>query len=191
MAEPRDTVPKKAGDLYALLARFDSPDALVAAVDKARKRGFTRLDAFSPFPVEGLAEALDFKSRAIAPLTFAGGLLGGLGGFGMQVATNLDFPLDIGGRPLLAPQAFALITFELMVLGAVCTGIVSMLALNRLPRLHHPLFEAPSFHLASSDSFLLALRADDPVFERAKARRFLGGLHPVSIEDVALTESPG
>jgi ActD protein len=173
MAEPRP----RAG-LYALVAEFDRPEALLDAVRRVRAKGFNRLEAFSPFPVEGLAEALGFRERAIAPIMLAGGVLGAAGGFGLQVYTSLDFPLNVGGRPLIAWPAFMLITFELMVLGAVGAGIAAMLLLNRLPRLHHPMFEIAEFHFATSDKFFLAILAQDERFDEAAARRVLKSLKP-------------
>jgi hypothetical protein len=176
-------------NLYALVAEFDRPEALKVAVERARKHGFTHIEAFSPFPVEGLAEALDFRESAIAPVMLGGAIVGALAGFLIQVGANLDFPLNIGGRPVVSVPAFLLITFELMVLGAVCSMILAMLLLNRLPRLHHPLFEIPSFHFATADKFFLAILADDPDFDRAKVRRFLNSLDPVTVEAAGYAET--
>jgi hypothetical protein len=173
----------------ALLAEFRTAEQLLDAAKRARTAGFRRIDGASPFPVEGLAEAIGFRDNRVPLLTLAGGILGAASGYGMQVLTNLDYPLDIGGRPLVAPPAFALITFELMVLGAVLAGIIGMLALNRLPRLNHPLFGVESFRLASADAFFLIVFADDPRFGRA--RRFLETLDPVRIDDVPRGEVPG
>jgi hypothetical protein len=175
MAEPRP---------YAVVAEFDRPDALVDAARAARERGFQRLEAFSPFPVEGLADALGFRERRIAPIMLAGGLAGLAGGFAMQAWVSLDFPLDVGGRPVLAWPAFTLIAVELMFLGAAVAGVLAMLVMNRLPRLHHPLFDIDEFHFASSDKFFLAVLADDAEF--GAARDFLSGLGPVR-----LAEAPG
>lgn len=108
----------------------------------------------------------------------------------MQVYTNLAFPLIIGGRPLVAPPAFMLITFELMVLFAVLFAIGGMLVLNRLPRLHHPLFDVDAFHLASKDKFFLVIFANDRRFDRERTRAFLGTLEPVRIALVEHTEEP-
>jgi hypothetical protein len=167
---------------YALVAEFDRPDAILAAARKARERGFSRIEAFTPIPIEGLAEAVGFRERAIAPVVLAGAVLGGIGGFWMQAAVNYDFPLNVGGRPLIAWPAFMLIVFELAVLGAVGAGVLAMLLLDRLPKLHHPMFDAGDFHLASSDRFFLAILADDPKFETAAVRRFLTTLRPKRIE---------
>jgi hypothetical protein len=160
------------------------------AAREARAAGFERLEGFSPFPVEGLAAALGFRERAIAPAFLIGAIAGGATGFGLQVATNLDFPLNVGGRPLVAWPAFMLITFELTVLGAVVAGILAMLLANRLPRLHHPLFEIPEFHFATADKFFLAILADgDPRFDARAARRFLKGLKPLRVADAPFAEA--
>lgn len=175
-------------ELVALVAEFRSGEALAAAARAAAADGYTRLEAYSPFPVEGVAETLGFDEIKVPLLTLAGGIVGAVGGYGLQVWTNLDFPLDIGGRPLIAPPAFMLITFELLVLVAVLSCIGGMLLLNRLPRLHHPIFDTPGFGLASSDRFFLAMYADDPRF--ATARDFLADLKPVAIVETPDTE-PG
>jgi hypothetical protein len=175
--------------LYAVVAEFDRPEALLAAVRRARAEGFARLEAFSPFPVDGLAEALGFRERAVAPAMLAGAILGAAGGYLMQVWVNLDFPLNIGGRPVVAPQAFALITYELMVLGAVCAAILAMLVGNRLPRLHHPMFEIADFHFATDDKFFLAVLAGEGAFDAGAALRFLRSLAPVRVAEAAYAET--
>ena len=170
-------------DLYAVLAEFDAPERLVDAAKAVRARGFRRLDAFTPYPVDGLAEALGFRSQAVPIATLAGGIVGALTGYLMQVATNLDYPLWVGGRPLIAPPAFVLITFELLVLGAVLGGIGAMFVANRLPRLNHPIFDADSFDLAAPDRFFLAIMAGEG-FDRNEAGKALTACKPRAIIDV-------
>jgi hypothetical protein len=177
-------------EVFGLLAEFNRADSLVESVRRTRKAGFCRIDAYSPFPIEGLAEEMGFKDRRVAWLTLTGGILGAAVGYGMQVYTNHAFPIDIGNRPLVAPPAFMLITFELMVLFAVSFAIFGMLALNHLPRLHHPLFDVPSFHLASADKFFLVVFSNDPKFDRERTRAFLRSLKPVRIDVVEQTEEP-
>jgi len=177
-------------EAYGLLAEFDRPERLIESVRLARAAGFRQIDAFSPFLVEGLAEALDFRDERVPWLTLLGGVLGAAIGYGMQVYTNLDYPIDVGGRPLIAPQAFMLITFELMVLGAVLFSIGGMLVLNHLPRLHHPLFGVDAFHLATSDKFFLVVFSSDPKFHQERTRAFLEELDPVRIELVEHSEEP-
>jgi hypothetical protein len=176
--------------LYGLMAEFDRPERLLEAVGKARDAGFTCIEAFSPFPVDGVAEALGFRDRRVALATLLGGIAGAAIAYGMQVYVNLDFPLNIGGRALVAPPAFALITFELLVLFAVSAGIGTMFWLNGLPRLHHPVFGVESFHLASSDKFFLAILANDPKFEPRATRRFLQRLKPLRIDEAPFAEQP-
>ncbi len=175
---------------FGLMAEFDAAEHLLDAIGKARAAGFRRLDAYSPFPVEGMAEALGFRDGRVPWLTLAGGIFGAALGFGMQVYTNLDYPLDIGGRPLVAVPAFMLITFELMVLFAVLFAIGGMLVLNHLPRLHHPVFELENFHLASSDKFFLLVFGDDAAFDIDETRRFLETLDPVRVDPLGHTEEP-
>ncbi|HWE48129.1 MAG TPA: DUF3341 domain-containing protein [Caulobacteraceae bacterium] len=177
-------------DLFALVAEFNNPDALLEATRQARAKGFTRIEAYSPFPVEGVAEAIGFKERWISLITLAGGIVGALVGYGMQVYVNLDYPLNIGGRPQIAPPAFMLITFELLVLFSVLACIISMLALNGLPRLNHPIFDVEGFRLASSDKFFLAVMADDHKFDPKATRRFLEGLSPIAVNEAPLSGAP-
>ncbi|MCS0493993.1 DUF3341 domain-containing protein [Ancylobacter sp. MQZ15Z-1] len=176
--------------VFGLMAEFSRPETLVDAIASARKAGFRRMDAYSPFPVEGAQQALGFEDNRVPWLTLAGGVFGAALGYGMQVYTNAAYPIDIGGRPLFATPAFMLITFELMVLFAVIFSIGGMLALNRLPRLHHPVFDIEAFHLASSDKFFLVIFGDDPKFDDGATRRFLEGLEPVGVALVRHTEAP-
>ncbi|GGB48415.1 membrane protein [Tistrella bauzanensis] len=177
-------------EAFGIVAEFDRAEALVNAVHKSRDAGFRRIDAYTPFPIAELTDALDFTENRVPWLTLAGGLFGAALGYGMQVWTNLDYPIDIGGRPLLAPPAFMLITFELTVLFAVLFSIGGMLILNHLPRLHHPIFSVDHFHLASSDKFFLVIFGDDDQFHPDRTRAFLDGLQPVAISLVEHTEEP-
>jgi len=168
---------------YAVLAEFDSSARLIEAARRIRAQGFANIDAFTPFPVEGLADAIGFRSRSVPVATLLGGVAGGVFGFLMQVATNLDYPLWVGGRPLVAVPAFLLIAFELLVLGAVLAGIGTMFVANRLPRLNHPLFDADDFRFESDDRFFLAIFADEH-FDRNEAGKALAVLEPKAIIDV-------
>ena len=167
----------------ALMAIFAGPDDLVAHAEALRKQGFNRLDAFTPFPVDGLAKALGFQSRLVPVAFLVGGIVGAVGGFLMQVGTNLDYPLWIGGRHPVAPAAFTLITFEVMVLCSVVAGIGAMLIGNRLPRLHHPLFDVRDFHRASRDRFFLAVWPQ-PNDDVAQLRSVLQSFDPLDIVEV-------
>ena len=185
MREPTPRTP-----VFGVLAEFDGTDRLLQGVERSREAGYRRMDAYTPFPVEGLAEALGFSDRRVPLLTLAGGIFGSALGYGMQVYTNLAFPINIGNRPLISTPAFMLITFELMVLFAVLAAIFGMFALNRLPRLNHPVFGAKAFHLATSDKFFLIIFGDDERFDRDRTREFLEGLQPLRVEIVPHSEEP-
>ncbi len=177
-------------DSFGLLAEFDRPQRLVEAIQRTRQAGYRRIDAYSPFPIEAVTAALAIRDNRVPLFTLLGGLLGAATGYFMQVIANRAFPIDIGGRPLVAPPAFMLITFELMVLFAVTFSIGSMLLINRLPRLNHPLFDIESFHLASRDKFFLLVFSDDPRFDRDATRGFLEALAPVRVDLVGHSEEP-
>lgn len=185
MREPTPRTP-----YFGLLAEFDKAERLTEAVRRARDAGFERMDAYSPFPIEGLAEQLGVHDTRVAWLTALGGVLGAGLGYGLQVFTNLDFPINVGARPPVAPPAFALITFELSVLLAVLFAIGGMLALNHLPRLNHPLFDVEGFDLASSSKFFLVIFGDDALFDRERTSAFLQRLRPLRIAAVGASEEP-
>ena len=174
-------------DLYGYMAEFKTPEALVAAARRAREQGgFTRMEAHSPQPVEGLAEALGFRANRVPAIVFTGGLLGGLGGFGMQYfASVMNYPLNIGGKPLNSWPAFIPVTFECTVLAAALAAVFGMILLNGLPRLHHPVFNVPAFSRASSDRFFLFIRWDDPKFDEKETRAYMQGLNPESLSEVS------
>jgi hypothetical protein len=168
--------------VFGMMAEFDRPERLIEAVKKLREARFRAVDAYSPFPIEELKELLELHDPRIPILTVLGGFLGAAIGFGLPTYTNLAFPLDIGGRPLVAIPAFLMITFELGVLGAVLAGIFGMLVLNRLPRLHHPVFDVETFHLASMDKFFLVVFSNDRRFDPEGTRDFLVGLEPCRVD---------
>jgi len=171
--------------LYGLLAEFPSADSLCAAARHVREHGYTRVEAYSPFAIEGLDEIVGADKGWIAPLTLLGGLLGGAGTYFLQwYAAVVDYPIDIGGRPLHSWPAFIPATFEITILGAALAAVVTMLVANGLPRLHHPLFEVEEFELASRNRFFLCLPARDPVFAPGPARDLLAGLHPLLLCEV-------
>lgn len=162
---------------YGMLAEFESARALVAAAEKARDAGFKRMDAYSPFPIEGLMDALGHRAGALPYVVLAGGLLGGLVGYLLQYYTSVHaYPLNVGGKPLHSWPMFIPVTFETTVLGASLAAVFGMLALNGLPEPYHPLFHNDRFALASRDRFFLCIRAVDPQFDLAETRRFLEGL---------------
>jgi hypothetical protein len=171
--------------LYGVLAEFPTADSLCAAVRHVRARGWTKVEAYTPFPIEGLDEIVGAKTGAIAPITLLGGILGGAGTYFLQwYAAVVDYPINVGGRPLNSWPAFIPPTFEITILGAALAATIAMLALNGLPRLHHPLFEVEEFELASRNRFFLCLPARDPVFAPEFARGLLDELHPLLLREV-------
>lgn len=172
--------------IYGVLGEFDTPEQLLDAVKKVRGAGYRRLDAFTPFPLEGLSQAMGLKRNLVPLITLLGGVAGGLGGFALQYwAAAITYPLNIGGRPLNSWPAFIPVTFEMTVLGAALCAVFGMLALNRLPHPHHPLFNVRRFVRASSDRFFLCIESNDPKFHVAECARLLQELHARHVTEVA------
>ena len=171
--------------ILGLLAEFDSADALLEATKRARDEGFRNIDAFSPYPVEGMADVLALKGdHRVGWITIAGGAFGFLGMLAVQLFVNWDYPIEVGNRPLFAWPAFFVVDFELMILCAVLFAVVGMFAIMGLPKLYHPLFGAPRFALASDDRFFLYIDARDPQFDVKATRSFLGKLGAWTVEPV-------
>jgi Protein of unknown function (DUF3341) len=160
--------------MYGLIAEFDNPEALVGAARRAFAEGFRKMDAYSPFPVEGLAEALGFHRTRVPLIVLVGGILGCLGGFFLQywVAVS-DYPINVGGRPLNSWPSFIPVTFELTILIAALFAFLGVLALNGLPMPYHPVFNVDRFELASRNRFFLCIEAADPKFDSDATRKFL------------------
>jgi hypothetical protein len=185
--------------LYGLMAEFDNATALVDAATKARLAGYRKMDAYSPIPIEELNEALDLRRTRLPLLVLLGGIFGGLGGFGLEYWSSviaypmnigdrplvIAYPMNIGDRPLNSWPQFIPVTFETTVLGAALTAFVGMWALNRLPQPYHPVFNVDAFGRASTDRFFLVIEGQDPRFERQATWKFLEGLHPVGVSEVA------
>ncbi len=167
---------------FGVLAEFETPEALVAAAREARAQGYRSMDAFTPFPVPELYRVLRLRDSRVLWLGLSGGLLGFALALAMQLFTNFNYPINVGGRPLYALSAFAVIAFELTVLFAALTPAFGMVALNGLPRLHHPVFSASQFARASKDRFFLCVLADDKQFDPRETTRFLRALEPASVE---------
>ncbi|MBI4528563.1 MAG: DUF3341 domain-containing protein [Deltaproteobacteria bacterium] len=156
------------------MAEFDAPEALLEAARRSFAEGYRRMDAYSPFPVDGLAEALGFRKTGLPLIVLAGGILGCIGGFYLQYWVSVvDYPLNIGGRPLNSWPAFIPVTFELTILAAALSAVLGLLALNGLPMPYHPVFNVERFHFATRNRFFLCIEAADPKFDRQATGRFL------------------
>jgi hypothetical protein len=171
--------------IYGLMAEFENPNDLVEATRKARDAGFTKLDAYSPYPIEALAEALDIHDRKLPAVVLAGGIIGGLLGYALCYWTSvIDYPLNVGGKPFNSVPAFIVPTFETTILCAAFAAVFGMLALNGLPMPYHPVFNAPNFALASRDRFFLCIESKDPQFDHDETWAFLSRLGPRVVMDV-------
>jgi Protein of unknown function (DUF3341) len=160
--------------LHGVMGEFDTPEQLLSAAKKARAAGYKHVDAYTPFPIEGLAHAIGFRWTAVPLITLIGGIGGGLTGFGLQYwCSAIAYPINIAGRPLNSWPAFIPVTFELTVLGASIFSVVGMLALNKLPQPYHPVFNVERFAQGSTDRFFLLIEARDPRFDLTECARFL------------------
>src|SRR5499427_7445795 len=179
---------ERRSEIFGVMGEFATPEALLAATKKTREAGYKHIEAYSPFPIEGLSDAVGFRGfrgNLVAFLTLVGGLGGGLTGFGLQYwVAAITYPMNIGGRPLNSWPAFIPVTFELTVLGASTFAVFGMLALNRLPQPHHPLFNIERFKHASSDGFFLWIEAHDQKFHLAETARFLQSVNAQHVTEV-------
>lgn len=172
-------------ELFGILGRFEDPRELIRAAKAVRRSGYRRIEAYSPYPVHGLARAVGFRRSQLPLLVLLGGVVGCVGGFAMQYwITVIDYPLNVGGRPLNSWPAFMPVTFETTVLAASLTAVLGMLALNGLPRPHHPLFAIPQFDAVARDGFFLFVLHRDPAFEPAKVRTLLAEVGAKEVIDV-------
>jgi hypothetical protein len=171
--------------MYGLLAEFDDTSALVAAAHELRRRGYRRIEGYTPFPVEGLAEAVGFERTRLPLVVLIGAVLGGVAGFALQWWVSVvAYPLNIGGRPLNSWPSFVPVTFELTILGGALFAVLGMLGLNGLPRPHHPLFAMDGFERATTDGYFLCVEADDPEYHETSTRQLLEQLGAKQVWDV-------
>jgi hypothetical protein len=173
------------GGNYGLIAEFDSPSAVVAAARRTYGAGYRRINAYSPFPIEELSEAIGYHRDYVALCTLIFGVIGALGGFMLQYWTGgIDYPINVGGRPLMSLPAFIPITFECTVLLAAFGAFIGNLMMNRLPQPYHPAFNVPSFARASQDRFFLCVKSDDPMYNKARTHDFLESLGAIEVSNV-------
>jgi hypothetical protein len=171
--------------LHGLVAEFNDPEDIVVAAERVTEAGYRHVDAYTPFPIHGLDEAIKFEDNRVPWTIFICGMLGCAFGYGLQCFVNmLDYPINIGGRPYQSWPSFIPVTFECTILFSAFGAVVGMLAMNGLPKPYHPIFNAPRFELASQDRFFLCIEATDPQFDREKTELFLESLHPQSVSAV-------
>ena len=177
----------KAGSpIYGVMAEFDDPSSLVAATERAHHEGYRFMDAYSPYPIEELHEALGSHHTRLPLIVLIGGLAGCIGGYLLQYwVSALAYPVNIGGKPLHSWPAFIPVTFECTILVAALSCVLGMLALNGLPQPYHPVFNVPRFALASRNRFFLCIESEDPKFDIEGTRHFLETLNPREVTTVA------
>jgi len=172
--------------IYGVIAEFENPTALVNAARAAREKGYRKLDAYSPFPIEELNDALELHRNKLPLIVLVGGIVGGILGYLLQYyVTVIYFPINIAGRPLHSWPSYIVITFEMTILFAALSAVLGLLALCGLPMPYHPVFNVPRFALASRNRFFLLIQARDPLFDREKTSEFLLALEPREVSEVA------
>lgn len=172
-------------NLHGVMAEFATPEQLLHAARAAHQAGYRKMDAYSPYQIEGLAEAIAFRKTRVPLVVLLGGIAGAVLAYGMQwYSAVIDYPLNVGGRPPHSWPAFIPIMFELTVLFAALAGVIGMLAMNGLPKFYHPVFNAPGFKLASQTRFFLCIEASDHVFRVDEVRDFLHSLGAISVSEV-------
>lgn len=185
-------VSRKKPAVYGLMAEFDNPELLTEAARRAYEAGYRKMEGYTPFPVEGLAEAIGIPGTRLQYIVLIGGILGAVTGFGMQYYLSvIAYPLNVAGRPFNSWPAFIVVTFELTVLFAAFAAVLGMLGLNGLPQPYHPVFNVPRFELASKDRFFLCIEARDPKFDLEETKQFLESLSPAEVTEVDRLWSEG
>jgi len=171
--------------IYGMMAEFDSASDLVAAARRTREEGYHKIDAYSPFPVEGLAEEIGFRKNSVPLVVLIGGILGCMSGYALQYwISAVSYPINVGGRPYNSWPAFIVVTFEMTILFAGLAAVLGMLALNGLPMPYHPVFNVPRFAFATRDRFFLIIFSSDAKYDAGATRAFLETLGPRSISEV-------
>ncbi len=171
--------------LFGVMAEFDNPTDLLKATEKAYASGYRRMDAYTPYPIEEVAEALGFHKTRVPLIVLVGAILGGLSGYLLQYwISAVSYPINVGGRPYQSWPAFIIVTFEMTILFGGISAVVGMLGLNGLPMPYHPVFNNPRFTAASRDRFFLCIEAADPKFDREGTVSFLSGMNAVDVAEV-------
>jgi len=171
--------------IYGLLAEFRTPAEVVEAAERVHQAGYRKVDAYSPYPIEELWEALELGRSPLPKIVFGGGVLGLIAGSGLQYWSSvIEFPLNIGGRPFNSWPAFIVPSFETTILFAAGAAVLGMLALNGLPQPYHPVFNVPGFALATRDKFFICIEASDPKFDRSQTKEFLQTLGASDVSEV-------
>jgi Protein of unknown function (DUF3341) len=173
--------------LHGVMGEFSDPGELVEAIEHARAAGYTKLDAYTPYPIEEVWEAIGHHKSPVPFIVLCGGIVGGLGGFFLQYwVSAIEYPINIGGRPFNSWPAFIPVTFECTILGAVLAAVAGVFILNGLPEPYHPVFNVDRFASASRDRYFLCIEARDPKFDRDRAHQFLAELRASEVNDVEL-----
>lgn len=171
--------------IYGLMAEFDTVDSVITAAHRVYEAGYRKIDAYSPFPLEELSEAIGFEKNGVALVCLCGGVLGGTAAYFLQWWINtIAYPVNIGGRPFHSWPSFIIVTFEMTILFSGLSAVFGMLALNGLPMPYHPVFNVPQFDAASRDKFFIVVFSSDKKYDPAKTRAFLESLNPTSVAEV-------
>ena len=179
----------KSSSIFGVIAEFDAPEEILEAAKKAKEVGYKNIDAYTPFPMEELTVALGVKQSKLSLFVLCCGIAGGLTGFFLPYfAAVIDYPLNIGGRPLNSWPYWIPITFELTILFAAIGAVVGMIFRNGLPRPVHPLFNVDRFERVTQDKFFLCIESTDPKFDHKETERFLRSLNPAFITTVDAVE---
>ncbi|HEX9943085.1 MAG TPA: DUF3341 domain-containing protein [Thermoanaerobaculia bacterium] len=177
--------PGRRPPIYGLMGEFPSAQSLIDAARAIHEAGYTRADAYTPYPIEELAEALGHHRTKLPAIVLGGGVVGAIGGYLLQYWSQvIEYPMNIGGRPVHSWPAFIVPTFECTILAAALSAVFGMFFLNGLPQPYHPVFNVPRFALASRDRYFLVIEARDPKFDPEATRRLLADLNATEVSDV-------
>jgi hypothetical protein len=172
--------------LHGVMGEFSHPQDLIEAIERVRAEGYTKIDAYTPFPIEEVWEAIGHHKSPVPLVVLIGGILGGLSGFFLQFwVSTIEYPVNIGGRPYNSWPAFIPVTFECTILGAVLAAVAGVFIINGLPEPYHPVFNVPRFAFASRDRYFLCIEARDPRFDAEQARQLLWDVNATEVSDVA------